>query len=139
LSDAFFIQNGLKHGEALLFNALSGRSRKTDRGLISTRHIIFFSLLIKLIYCVWRRISSRKKRQSICCKEVGTDVKAGNYIYVHVSSQTTGRNFNIKVANKLLGNAADFMCLSRTVIDKALIHEEIKSILNSGNFCCRIF
>jgi hypothetical protein len=45
--------------------------------------------------------------------------------------QNAGQNQNINIANRSFENVAKFGCLGKTVTDQNLIHEEIKSRLNS--------
>jgi hypothetical protein len=47
--------------------------------------------------------------------------------------QNAGKNNNIKIANRSFKNLAKFTYLGTTVTNLNLIHEEIKSRLNSGN------
>jgi hypothetical protein len=49
--------------------------------------------------------------------------------------QNAGQNHNINIANRSFENVAKFKCLGTTAIDGNLIHEEIKSRLNSDNTC----
>jgi hypothetical protein len=47
--------------------------------------------------------------------------------------QKAGQIHNIKVGNRSFENVANFKYLRTTVANQSLIHERIKSRLNSGN------
>jgi hypothetical protein len=49
--------------------------------------------------------------------------------------QNAAQNHDMEVANRAFENVAQFKYLGMTVTDQYFIHEEIKSILNSGNAC----
>jgi hypothetical protein len=49
--------------------------------------------------------------------------------------QNVGRNRDIKIANRSLGNVSQFKYLGTTVTNENLIQEEFKMRLNSGNAC----
>jgi hypothetical protein len=49
--------------------------------------------------------------------------------------QNAGQNRNIRIANTVFENVAEFIYLGMTVTNQNLIHEEIKSRLDSGNAC----
>jgi hypothetical protein len=51
------------------------------------------------------------------------------------SHKNVGQNHNIKTPNRSFENVAMFKYLGTTVTHKNLIHEEIKSRLNSRNAC----
>jgi hypothetical protein len=44
---------------------------------------------------------------------------------------------NIKTANRSFENVAKFKYLEKTLTDKNVMHEEIKSRLHSRDACCR--
>jgi hypothetical protein len=69
-------------------------------------------------------------------KEVDLEVHAEETKYVLMSFQQNAEQsqiVKILVANRSFANAAKFKYLGRTLTNQNLIHEEIKSRLNSGN------
>jgi hypothetical protein len=71
-------------------------------------------------------------------KETGLEVNTEKTKHTFMSRHQNARqNRNIKIANRYFENAARFRYL-RTVSNHNLIHEEIKSRLNSGNACYRL-
>jgi hypothetical protein len=70
-------------------------------------------------------------------KEVGLEINIEKTKYMLLSRhQNTGRNRDIKIANRSFQDVSQFKCLGRTVTDENLNQEEIKRRLNSGNACC---
>jgi hypothetical protein len=53
--------------------------------------------------------------------------------------QNAGQNHDIKTGNSFFENMAQFRYLGTAVSDQNLIHERIKSRLNSGNACYSSF
>jgi hypothetical protein len=49
--------------------------------------------------------------------------------------QNAGKNHNVKIANRIFENMAEFIHFGTTVTNQNLIHEEIKSRLNSADAC----
>jgi hypothetical protein len=70
-------------------------------------------------------------------KEVGLGVNIEKTKYMLLSRhQTAEQNYDIKAANRYFENVARFKYLGKTLTNKNLIHEEVKSSLNLGNACC---
>jgi hypothetical protein len=69
-------------------------------------------------------------------KEVGLkgNTKKTKYIFLSCH-QNAGQNHNITIANRSLENVVQFKFLGTTVTNQILIHDKIKSKLNSGNAC----
>jgi hypothetical protein len=68
-------------------------------------------------------------------KEVGLELNAENKIYVNVMSPECEENHNVKTADRYFENLAQFKFLGMTVTNQNLIHEVVKSMLNSGSVC----
>jgi hypothetical protein len=69
-------------------------------------------------------------------KDVGLEVNAEKTRYMLMSHHQTARqNRDIKIVNRCFENVTQFRYLRTTVTNQNLIHEEIKSRLNSGNSC----
>jgi hypothetical protein len=69
-------------------------------------------------------------------KEVGQEVNPEKTKYMLVSRcQKTGQTQRMKIGNRSFENVVKFKYLRTTLRDQYCIHEEIKSILNSGNAC----
>jgi hypothetical protein len=127
----FPIHNGLKEGSAILpfhFSfALKYVIRKVHENQVG--HTSFWSMLLILIY--WGIIGTSK--------EVGLEVNTEKTKYLLMScQQNAGQNYNVKTVNEAFENPGMFKYFG-TTINQDLIHEEIKSKLNSGNACCRSF
>jgi hypothetical protein len=54
-------------------------------------------------------------------------------VYKIPRHQNTGQNLSIKISNKSFENVVKFRHSGTTVTNQNLLHEEIKSILNSAN------
>jgi hypothetical protein len=80
----------------------------------------------------------KKKTETIndASREVGLEVNAEKTKYMLMSRhQNAGQNHYMKIANRSFENVAQFTYLGAKVTNQNLIHEEIKSRLNSGNAC----
>jgi hypothetical protein len=73
-------------------------------------------------------------------KEVGLEVNPEKTKYILMPrSQKTGQRCSIKIANRSFEHVVKFRYFGTTLTNQNCIHEEIKSILNSGNACCHSF
>jgi hypothetical protein len=68
-------------------------------------------------------------------KDVGLEENTEKIKYILMFRNQSARQNNIKINNRPFENVANFKCLGTTVTYRNLIHEEIKSRLNSGNAC----
>jgi hypothetical protein len=69
-------------------------------------------------------------------KEVGLEVNPEKTKYTLMSRiQKVGQKRSIKIANRSFEDVAKFKYLGTALTDQNCMHEEIKSILNSGNAC----
>jgi hypothetical protein len=67
---------------------------------------------------------------------VGLEINAEKTKYMIMSHpQNSGWNQNIRIANELFENVANFKYLGTTLTNKNDIHDKIKSRLHSGNAC----
>jgi hypothetical protein len=67
-------------------------------------------------------------------REVGLEVNTETIKYTVVSNHhNVGQPHNLVVDNRSLRNVAKFKYLETTVTNQNYIHEEIKSMVNSGN------
>jgi hypothetical protein len=64
--------------------------------------------------------------------EVNTEKTKHMLLFLH---HNTGKNYDIKIANRCFENEAQFKYLETTITDQNLILEEIKRRSNSGNAC----
>jgi hypothetical protein len=69
-------------------------------------------------------------------KEVGIEVNTDKAKYILMPChQNAGQNHNIKIPNTAFESVTEFIYLVMAVTNQNLIHEEIKSRLDSGNAC----
>jgi hypothetical protein len=69
-------------------------------------------------------------------RDIGLEINAEKTKYMIMPCHpNSGQNQNVKIANESFENVAKFKYLAMTLTDQDDIHDEIKSILNSGNAC----
>jgi len=80
-------------------------------------------------------LDTAKVRLQVCvCVCVCVCVRKTEYVFVSCQ-QNAGQNDNTNIANKSFQNVEKFKYLKKTLPNKSCMHEEIKSILKSGNSC----
>ena len=85
------------------------------------------------------RVSARSMKKNtdaviVASKETGLEVNAGKTKYMVMSrDQNAGRSHNIKIDNSCFERVEQIKYLGKTLTNKNSIHEEISSILKSGN------
>jgi sorting nexin-29 len=73
-------------------------------------------------------------------KEISLEVNSEKTKYMFMSHhQTAGQSDYIRVDDKSFQRVVKFKYLGATLMDQNLIHEEIRSRLNSGNACYHAF
>jgi hypothetical protein len=74
----------------------------------------------------------------VASKEIGLEVNAEKTKYMVMSrDQNAGKNYNMKLDNKLFEMVEQFKYLETTLTSQNSIQEEIKGSLKSGNACYR--
>jgi hypothetical protein len=150
LSDKFPIQNGLKQGNALspvLFNfALDSLDyiRKVQRSQVGlelngTHLLLVYADDVNLLGDSVNTIKENTNTLLESSRDVGLEINAEKTKCMIMSHHpNSGKNQNIRtanVANELFENVAKFKYLGTTLKKQNTIHDEINSIINSGNAC----
>jgi hypothetical protein len=79
-------------------------------------------------------IKNNKETLLDSSKEVGLEVNPEKAKYMLMScSQKLGQKHSIKIADRSFEDVVKFIYLGTTLTDQNCMHEEINSILNSGN------
>jgi hypothetical protein len=144
----FLSQNSLKQADALsplLFNfPLEYTIRKVQENQVGlklngTHQLLVYADYVNLLGDKINTLKKNTESLTDDSKEVGLEVNAERNKYMCMllfHHQNTGKNYDIKVANReTLWNVAQFKYLRTTITNQNLIQEEIKRRLNLGHAC----
>jgi hypothetical protein len=144
LSGMFPIQNGLKHGHALLplffYFALEYTIRKVQENQVGLKLNGTYQLMVyadDVNLLANNRDTIKKNTETLidANKEVSIEVSAEKTNYMLLSpDQNAGQNHDKMIINRSFENVAQF---KPTVTNQNLIQEESKRRLNFGNACYR--
>jgi sorting nexin-29 len=121
----------------VLENAI-GRVQATQVGfkLNGTHQLLVYADDVNILGGSIHTIRKNTDALLITSKETGLEVNAEKTTYMVMSrDQNTGLNGNIQIGNKSFETVEQFKYLGTTLTNQNSIHQEIKSILKSGNAC----
>jgi hypothetical protein len=95
--------------------------------------------LVNTIVCyilIFKSFEKNTKTLLEASRDVGLEINAEKTKYMIMSRQpNSGQNEKVRTANESFEKVAKFKYLGKTLTNKSVIHDEIKSRLNSGNAC----